>query len=444
MDSATSPPSPPALPLIGHVFAFLSDKTGFLEHCHQNYGDVVKLQIGEPTLLCNSPEDVNHILVNNAHNYEKTPKLTSERGRALSGSGLHTATGDAHLPLRRMIQPLFHQRMVEKHCQAMDRLVDQELSCWKSGDVIDLLDVMMRLTQKIMITTLFGNSFIDEDQQFARSVSWRRKYTQHFFTSNLPMSEYLPLPVNWRYRSARNYMHEVIQKQIDTRRKTDQGDHDFLSLLMRSRSRDGKPFSDRQLHDECMTLTSTGYETIGSALAWAGHLLAIHPGTQERIREEARKIKPLSSAQAKDFLQLDLGGRVFNETLRLYPPTWIIVRVASKDDTLPGGTAIKAGDKIWLCPFTMHRHPRIYQNPGSFDPERWLPDVAKLRPRLAFYPFGAGTRLCIGEPFARLEFMVIMTRIAQRFYLEPIQQGEVEVYPSIVLEPRGGVQLRLR
>ena len=258
------------------------------------------------------------------------------------------------------------------------------------------------------------------------------------------MPEYLPLPVNWRYRSARNYMHGVIQKEIDCRRKAGCGGDDFLSLLMSARSWEGKPFSDLQLHDECMTLTSTGYETIGAALAWTGHLLAVHPETQERIREEARTIEPQPSAQAKDFLQPGLGGRVFNEALRLYPPTWILVRVANEDDILPGGTAIKAGDKIWLCPFTMHRHPGIYQSPGSFDPDRWLPDVAKLRPRLAFYPFGAGARLCIGEPFARLESMVIMTRLVQRFWLEPVQQGKVEVYPSIVLEPRGGVQLRLR
>jgi cytochrome P450 len=147
---------------------------------------------------------------------------------------------------------------------------------------------------------------------------------------------------------------------------------------------------------------------------------------------------------AEHFLQLDLAGRVFNESLRIYPPTWIIVRVAVRDDKLPGGTAIKAGDKIWLSPYTMHRHPGIYENPESFDPERWLPEAARLRPRLGFFPFGAGSKLCIGEPFARLESMVIITRLAQRFWLEPVYRGKVKLRPSIVLEPHGGLTIRLR
>ncbi len=441
--------SPRSLPILGHVPSFLRDKLGFLRQTRQQFGDGVKLRIGEPVWLLNDPSDIEHILVTNAYNYEKSPKLTSPRGRKLSGSGLHTATGAEHLPKRRRMQPLFHRSIVEGHSQLIADLARERLESWREATEIDLFDEMMTLTQQVLLKTLFGRDFDDPGGRFAQSVTTRREYIEYFFTSNLPIPEYLPLPIAWRYRRAVAYLHETLQSEIEQRRLVDpselrSGRHDMLSMLVATRDGNGHPMSDIDIRDESLTLTSTGYETVGAALTWTWHLLSRSPKIQQAVTLETEWMGESGPIEAARIDQMHLTRRVFNEALRMFPPTWIFVRVANGPAHLPSGLEIEAGDKIYLCPYTMHHHDRYYPDPDRFDPDRFTDEAERGRPKFAFFPFGGGSKLCIGEPLARLEAMILIGLMAQSFSFEPVPGRAVTPRPAIVLEPLGGLPIRIR
>jgi cytochrome P450 len=431
--------APRALPVVGHALSFLRDKPAFLRAVQQQYGDCVPLDIGGPTWLLNDPADVKHVLVNAAGNYEKTPKLTSARGRELSGRGLHTSTGLEHVYLRRMVQPLFHKRVVEGHAGLVRDVVDAQLATWTTDATVDVLAGCFHVAQQVMLRALFGAPFRDPDDAFAEAVTARRAYIEHFFTSNLPRPEYWPLPVVRRYRAAQRTLHAVIDREVSHRRQAGASGDDWLSMLVSSTDREGQPLTDAQLYDEAITLTATGYETVAAALAWTLHLLSVHGDVQAQLREECAArdaLDPVWSDQS-------LMTRVLNESMRLYPPTWLYVRVAIADDALPTGARIRAGDKIYLSPFTMHRHPAWYASPTTFNPDHFAAAAVRDRPRFAFYPFGGGARQCIGEPFARLELAIILSALLRRFHVAAVRTDAPRWRPSIVLEPRGGLPLRL-
>ncbi len=453
MTAASAPLGPRGLPFVGHALSFLRDKPRFLLDCTQQYGDCVRLQIGGPTWLLNDPQDVKHVLVDAADHYEKTPKLTTPSGRELSGAGLHTATGSAHLHLRRMVQPLFHRRVVAEHEALVHDVAAQWMRAWRDGQVIDLWEEMLGLSQQVMLRALFGSAFVDVGGRFAHAVTTRRRYIEYYFTSNIPVPDRWPLPIVRRYRAARAVMHEVINREIAQRRVAALGEYaanDWLSQLVSAEGRDGERLNDAQVRDEAVTLTSTGYETVAAAITWTGHLLAQHDRVQCDVRDAMTIGEPAAFSNAVPTPSASYEGRTsiltraLDESMRLYPPTWLYVRMAVAPDTLPSGQAMALGDKLYIVPYTLHRHPAWYADPERFDPDRFLPEAVRARPRFTFFPFGGGARQCLGEPFARMEARLVLEALLQRFRLEPLTPANVPMRPSIVLEPRGGLPIRLR
>lgn len=428
-------------PTPGALLAFLRDKPGFLLAAHRRQGDVARLPLGRRTWLLNDPVDLQHVLIDHASAYDKTPKLTSPRGQELSGRGLHTSSGERHLTLRRMVQPLFHRKFVEDRLRHAMPLAERWIDGRTPGEPVDMLDAMMGLTQQVMLAALLGVDWVGRDGALARAVTARRRYIEHFFTSDLPLPEYWPLPVVWRYRWARVTILGALDREIASRRRSGQRGPDWLSMLLEAEGPGGLRLTDAEIRDEARTLTSTGYETVAGLLTWAAHLLAHHPAVQDELRAECQR--------HRDGWTVDLAsspsvmGRVLDETMRLYPPTWITVRQALRDDRLPNGTAIRRGDALYLCPYTMHRHPRHWPDPGVFDPSRFTASATRARPRFAFYPFGGGIRQCLGEPFARVEAAMVLSAVLRRFRLAPVRPLEVPLRASIVLEPRGGLPVRL-
>lgn len=425
---------PGALPLVGHALAFISNKPGFLARCRDQYGDTVLLSIGGPTWLLNDPTDVKHVLVDSAKYYEKTTKLTSARGRELSGNGLHTAVGGRHVELRRTVQPLFHRRMMESHEQAVRAEAEAWIAARCHEEVVDVWPSMLKLTQQIMLRALFGDDEVSERDAFTQAVATRRRFIEYFFTSNLPRAELWPLPIVWEYRRARATIDRVLRREITRRRAAPDRyglANDWLSMLCFAEDRQGVRLGTDQVRDEAMTLTSTGYETVAAMLTWTLHLLAHHPGAQQH------------AAMASELPRSTFPAQVLDEAMRLYPPTWLFVRIATNDDVLPSGHRVMAGDKVYLCPLTMHRHPAWHEAPGQFQPQRFAADIVRDRPRFTFFPFGGGARQCIGEPFARMEAEVVLRHLLRRWALVPRSPREVPLRASIVLEPRGALRVQL-
>jgi cytochrome P450 len=292
-----------------------------------------------------------------------------------------------------------------------------------------------------VIRTLFGRLPEGELEQLARAIDARRRYIDHAFLSLLPVRESLPTPVRRGYRRAMAELESAIGAAIAARRASPGERTDLVSLLLDARGEDGEPLSDRDVRDEVLTLSITGFETLGDALSWTWYLLALHPACYERLVRELDAELEGRRPRVEDLPRLRYARQVLAESLRLYPPTWVYVRTALAADVLPSGAGIEAGAKLYLSPYVTQRDPRHFPEPERFDPGRFEPDAVRARPKLAYFPFGSGPHVCIGEAFARMEAGLTLARLAQRFRLELVDRREVVPDPRITLSPREPIRM---
>lgn len=402
-----------ALPtFIRRTFGLLSSRT-FV------YDEVVRIRSAWPrAYLVTDPRDVRHLLVDNAANYTKTPFLTGSRGRERAGAGLLTRTGEAHRDQRRMLQPLFHPDPVTVFRGAIDVEIDRRLDRWTPGLTIDLVAEMAELTLAVIVSVLFGDDLEPESRRALMSaIEARRAYTEYVYHGRLPFRDRIPTGV-WRAnRAAVETIDRIVYDAIARRRAAPRGD--LVSRLIDLGYRDGSPMTDRQVRDEVVTFTSTGYETLGEGLAWSFYLLARHPDIDDRLAKDASLAEP-----------------VLHEAMRLYPPTWIFARIPKIADELPSGGVVDAGATVFLCPYLQHRHPRFFPDPERFAPERFLADPP---PRFTYLPFGDGAHKCLGEHLARLEGTCVLARAASAVRFEVDDDLRIELHGGITLRPRSGL-----
>ncbi len=432
---------PAGYPLVGNLPEFLYDKLGFLSRCAATYGDVIKLRIGELTFLLNNPDDIKHVLVLNPDNYGKSPRMTSARGKELSGAGLLTSVGPEHLRQRRMMQPVFYRKRVESFSRIITDGVGEMLARWAEGMELDLGCEMMGLVQRNIVKTLLGADADDDMPVLLDAITIRRLYMEHVFFS--PFPEWVPSRIGWQYRQAMQCIDTIVSRAIQARRAHPTDARDLLSLLLCAKYDDGTAMTDQQVRDEVVTLLVTGYETIGEALTWTFYLLSQHPAIAAKFFAEVDEVIGGRLPSVEDLPKLPYLGMVLAESMRLYPPTWLFVRIAQAEDTLPSGVTIPAGSKVYLCQFVTHRHPRYFQNPERFDPERFTETAKKERPQFAYFPFGGGARVCIGEHFAKMEATLVLVSIAQRFRLSLVQGQRIVPEPKMTLRPRNGIRMQV-
>jgi len=412
---------------------------GFLTSCAERYGDVVPLRIGEPTYLLNDSADIQHVLIDNGSNYGKTRRLTSPRGKRLSGNGMHTSFGAEHLRQRRLLQPVFSRRTSGVFFEVMlgrtKRLMDKWIAESKE---VDLASEMESLALAIILGSLFGPNF--DDGKLSAAITIRRRYIEYVYGSLLPFPEYLPVPMVHRYRRAQRAIDAVIREEIEHPASP----HSFAAMFAAATYPDGSRMDFRQLRDEILTLMSTGYETIGDALSWTLYLLARHPGVEAAVLKELEEVLGDRDPSPEDIPKLAYTRQVLDESIRLYPPTWIFVRMALGDDTLPGGTPIHRGAKLYLCQYVTHRSSKYFPDPTRFDPDRFRPAEAAPRPGFAYFPFGGGQRQCIGEHFAMLEGVTVLALLLRRFRFQLPPDQSVVPRPTITLRPKHGIRARIR
>jgi cytochrome P450 len=432
---------PAGYPLIGHLPPFLYDKLGFLSRCAAIYGDVIKLKIGEPTFLMNNPEDIKHILIVNPDNYLKSPRMTSAGGKRLSGGGLLTSVGAAHLKQRRMMQPVFYRKTVETFSKTITEGIGQMLAQWTDRSELNLGREMMGLVQRNIVKSVLGSDVDNEMPALLDAITIRRLYMEHVFFS--PFPEWIPSRIGWRYRTAMQRIDAIVYRAIHARRTRPADAEDLLSLLLLAKYDDGTGMTDQQVRDEAVTLFITGYETMGEALTWTSYLLSQHPDIEAKFFAEVDDVLGGRAPGAEDLPKLAYTGMILAESMRLFPPTWIFVRIAQQEDKLPSGAIIPAGSKIYLCPYVMHRRPRYFPDPERFNPERFTEAAKKERPQFSYFPFGGGARVCIGEHFAKMEGTLVLASIAQKFRLSLVPDQTIVPEPKMTLRPRGGIRMRV-
>jgi cytochrome P450 len=421
------------------------DPLGFLLDGLRQYGDVFRYQLG-PLVFHQlaHPDHVKRVLLDQAKNYPRS--WYYDRTQVVVGEGLVTTEGTAWRRLRRMAQPAFHHQRVAALAELMTGAIDAMRRRWqehaRSGEPLDVAAEFAGLTLRIVGRALLSIDLGGEADRIGAAVTTSLEFLERRINDLLPLPVIVPTLRNLRARRALRTLDTLIAGILaGRRREPDRDTGDLLSMLLAVRDEEtGEGLSDRELRDQVITFIGAGHETTAVALAWTVYLLSRHPEADERVRAEVADVLGGRVPTADDLPRLPFARQVIEESLRLYPPVYAVVRDAREDDEI-GGFHIPARSMVILCPYVTHRHPEFWPDPECFDPDRFSPGRSADRPRFAWYPFLGGPHQCIGQEFAMMEMTLVVAMLAQSFRLQLAPGTHVEPQPMVSLRPRHGVSM---
>lgn len=386
------------------------------------------------------PELVQKVLVDHADDFHKFPMM--EYLRPLIGNGLLLNEDAPWRRQRKLVAPSLQPRRVAGYATMMVDYARQTVEGWQDGAEIDLAVSMMALTLRIVGKTLFDTELSGHAGAIADALEVSLAFVNQRGKSLFPVPLTWPLPGNRRYRRAVAAVDGVVRAMIAERRASGVDHGDLLSALLAARDEDGQPMDDTQLRDECMTLVLAGHETTANALMWTLSLLWRHPEDRARVEREVDGALAGRAPTLDDLPRLPYTLQVLKESLRLYPPAYVMGRMALRDLDL-GEIKPRKGQFVIISPYAMHRNPAVFADPERFDPERFAPEAEKRLPRGAYLPFGGGPRICVGNHFALMEAHLILAVIAQRARLDLVAGALPVPEPTVTLRPRGSVRARV-
>jgi len=442
---AATPPGPRGYPLLGAFPAARRDPLGFFLQAARTYGDVVGLPLGVRRLylLCH-PDHIRYVLQEDDGRLHKAP--AAERIRPLFGTSLTTVDGEAWRRRRRLIRPGFTPERLVAAVSSIVETTDAMLHRWREiaeeRRAVDVFDEMTELTRTIILRLLFGNVPDEEARALARATTIVAEHVNRGLWSALGWLPRLPTPRQRHYEEAVEQLDGFMSRRIgEGRRRGPAGD--LLSALLDAGDDErGARFADAELRDELKALFVAGHATTASGLAWVSYVLSQNPGARGRLQREARAVLGTRRPNATDLSALEYTRLVIDETLRLYPPTWITARTTT-DAVDVGDYRIPANATVLLSSYVTHRDPRFWEDAERFDPERFR-HGSPSRPRYAYFPFGGGPRTCIGSAFALMEMQLIVAMVAQRYDMALTPGWRMEPEPGTVLVPRRGLPIVLR
>ncbi len=417
-----------------------------LTFIHRTYGPFVRTRLPMHLYFVADPAVIDEILVKKADAFRKD-RTSRLMGRVI-GKGLLVNEGESWRRQRRLMQPAFHQRHLQGYATQMATAVERAAGAWSPGEVRNVHDDMMAVTMTIVAEALFGTGVAGNTDRVGHAIAEMMEEFGRILglAARFQPPAWVPTRVNRKLRAAARQIDGLILGIIAERKKSHaQGDarrDDLLSLLVDARDEDGAGMSDTQIRDEAMTLFLAGHETTALVLTYALHLLAQHPDRQARQADEVTRVLGGRRPTYEDLPALAETELVVLETMRLYPPAWVIARQALTAVEV-GGFRFPRGAEFVMSPWVVHRDPTLFAEPDTFDPDRWRDDLAKRLPRFAYFPFGGGPRVCIGNRFAMMEAKLVLAGLLQRFRFEPSPDTHLELRPSVTLRPRGGLRLRL-
>ncbi len=382
------------------------------------------------TYVIHHPDDVKRVLVSNHRNYTKGVGL--DRVKILLGKGIMTSEGELWKRQRYMMQPLFHRRVITAFAEviaaANERCIERWEGLAKGGALINLTDEMSELTLEIVLRSIFGRDLDRLSQQLGGNP---------FQVVTREQSR--DLQFAYKFRS----LTKLVAQLIAQRRATEEEHFDYVAMLMSARDKEsGAPMGERELIDEVMTLIVAGHETTASGLNWTWYLLSQHPQVEARLHAEIDAAARQPAPSLTQMEGLHYTRQVIDESLRLYPPGWVLSRRTIAADEL-GGYPVPAGTNVLLPLYLLHRHPHFWKNPEAFQPERFAPEHEAERPRFAYMPFAAGPRHCIGETFALYEMLMHLYKVARRYRLRYVPDQPLELEAQINLRTRHPLHMRL-
>ena len=436
----TLPPGPRALPVFGNLLDFGRSQLTFVQRMHDIYGDMATIHMGKrPFVLLYKPEFIRYLLTENPRNF-KTLQSGGDLPEVL-GEGLLTIEGEAHRQQRRLVQPAFHKKRVENYAGDMVRYTQEMVATWHADSEIDIAHEMQALTLRIVAKSLFNIELASQvnalGQNFTGMIENRRGVLARI------LNVYLDVPFT-RYgkrMSARRNIDALIYKLIKERRAEGRDAGDVLSMLLTAQ--DGEAgLTDEQVRDHVMTLMAAGHETTANALTWTFYQLSQNPDVCQKLLAELQDVLAGRAPIAADMAHLPYTEWVISESMRLYPPVWMMGRRAIEDFEM-GGYRFPAGTLFGMSQWVLHHMPELWDDAEVFRPERWDPAEAKKIVPWAYFPFGGGPRICIGMPFAQLEAKLLLATILQSFTPQLAPDFHVELQPLITLRPKHGLKVVL-
>jgi cytochrome P450 len=360
----------------------------------------------------------------------------------LLGQGLLISEGDFWRRQRRLMQPAFHRARTNEYAPVMVECALQQAQPWHSGETRNVAEEMMKLTLEVAVRTLFGTSLASDSEGIGRAMTFLMRHFLRRARTPWRVPETWPTPGNRRAKRELEYMDSMVYRIISERKKETQPRNDLLTLLMASMHEDGTQMTGKQLRDETMTLFVAGHETTALSLSWTWYLLSENPAAEARLHEELRDVLGGRPAETRDLEKLPYLNAVVHESLRLFPPAFIMARLNAEPFCV-GEYEIPPGTTVLASQWVMQRDARYYEQPGKFLPERWLDGLAERLPAGAYFPFGDGPRRCIGQGFALLETALVVAALAQKFQFRLEPGFPVVPEPLITLRPKHGIRMKI-
>jgi cytochrome P450 len=437
------PAGPRGLSLVRHQLAILRDPLSGLHEVTSRYGSFVRLDWGPLVFwLANDPDAIKHVLVDNAKAYHKSRNYDGLR--LALGRGLVTSEGELWRKQRKLVAPAFTPGRVSRYVPSFVKAAEDASDAWRAGTDRTRTDVhhdMMSLTFRIVGQTLFGTELGADSERIGPAFEEVLRFAEDYSMSLVRIPHRWPTPANRRFDRALGELDALVARIVRERReRLAKGHEDVLAALLAARDEDGHPMDEQQLRDEVLTLVGAGHETTANALSFTLYLLSLHPDWERRVVEEIGRVSGDRVPSTEELAKMTLLERVIEESMRLLPPVWGFERQAlERDEVL--GHPIEKGHILGVSTWTLHRMPQHWENPEGFDPDRFLPERKKERPRFAYVPFGAGPRICIGAGFAMLEAKAILAVLLRRFRFEVASGYRLEPEPLVTLRPKGGIPM---
>lgn len=417
---------------------FRRDPLAFFTATQKQFGDIAQFKFGpQQVYLVSHPDWIEDVLVTSARKFNKGVAL--QRAKRLLGEGLLTSEGKQHLKQRRTIQPLFHRQQVQRFAETMVAHAVRWNETVVAGKTIDVADAMGALTLGIVGETLFSSNVQGDTDEVREALGEAVQSFGAAFIPGIERFERLPLPMFTRVRKARERLDRVIHRVIDERRRASATEQfDLVSMLLDARDPehpDEPGMSDQQIRDEAMTIFLAGHETTANAMAWTWYLIGTAPQIEVALHQELAQVLGGRTPTVDDVPKLEYTRAVISESMRLFPPAWTMGRKVMEPYAINGFT-LEPGSIVIMSQWVVHHDSRWWEDAKAFRPDRWLKpaDASRARPKYAYFPFGGGTRLCIGESFAWTEAILLLATIAQRWRFLAAQSPAPE--PRITLRPK--------
>lgn len=428
----------PPGPKSGIIRRYFANRAVFLDELRRDYGPISYFQVGFfRVYLVTDPAQVKQVMMDRGM---RKSWITTLMLSPVVGKGLLLSEGELYRRQRRLIQPVFHKKRMETYSRVAVESATQWSERQVDGQALDVEKEMMGLALDVVGRSLFGSEMGPEAQRVARALDSFYGLVDWVVALG-PLAFIIPHPKSFGFLWHLFRLRRFVDKLITSRRKSESKGDDLLSLLLAAEE-DGQSMSHRQARSQALTLLLAGHETTAVTMTWTWYLLSQNPECAKKLHQELEEVLEGRAPSMADFKRLTYTRKVLSESLRLYPPAYLIDRNPEHDLDVLGYTVPK-GSYVFVSPYATHRDPKYFPDPLKFDPERWTEEAIKSRPLYSFFPFGVGPRACIGQSFAWMEAMLILATVASRWRMSLEPDQRIDTDPQVTLRPRYGMRMKL-